>query len=193
MKFDAVIIGGGYAGCTAAGILSDAGLKVCVVSEGLSLAVSGSKTPYAAQAELQKHGVTFLRGDRAMGAKIEDGRVKGLETRNLGSGTILEADFYILATGKFFSRGLLSDKEHIWEPVFGADVEYSTDRTTWYDEDFSAPQPFMGFGVKTDASAHVFVGGKALENLYASGDIVAKGCKEANVTKLIEDYARRDK
>ena len=51
----------------------------------------------------------------------------------------------------------------------------------------------MDFGVKTDASARVLVDGKALENLYAAGDIVAKGCKEANVTKLIEDYARRDK
>lgn len=192
MRFDAVIIGGGYAGCTAAGILSDAGMKVCVVSEGLSLSVSGSKTPYAAQSALQKRGVTILRGDRAVGAKVEDGRVLGITTRNLGPGTMLEAPFYILATGKFFSRGLLSDKEHIWEPVFGADVEYGAERTSWFDEDFSAPQPFMGFGVKTDSSARVYVGGKVLENLFATGDIVAKGCKEANVTKLIEDYAGRE-
>ena len=50
----------------------------------------------------------------------------------------------------------------------------------------------MGFGVKTDSSARVYVGGKVLENLFATGDIVAKGCKEANVTKLIEDYAGRE-
>ena len=193
MRFDAVIIGGGYAGCTAAEALLGAGLKVCVVSEGLSLAVSGSKAPYSRLASIQKRGATVLRGDRALSAILEDGRVACVKTRNLGPETMLEADFFILASGKFFSRGLLSDKEHIWEPVFGADVEYGTDRTSWFDDDFSASQPFMGFGVKTDSSARVFVGGKALANLYAAGDIVAKDCKQVNVNKLIEDYAGRDK
>ena len=142
-----------------------AGKKVCVVSEGLSLSAVSYDSPYSRLAALQKHGATILRGDRAVSAKIEAGRVKEIRTRNLD--LPLEADEYILATGKFFSRGLLSDKDHIWEPVFGADVEYDQDRTKWFDPDFEAPQPFMKFGVKTDAEGRVIVGGRTIVNLTA--------------------------
>ena len=40
MKFDVVVIGGGWAGRTVADRLAGAGLRVCVVSEGLSLVSS---------------------------------------------------------------------------------------------------------------------------------------------------------
>ena len=171
MKFDVIIIGGGWAGCTEAEKLVKTGAKVCVVSEGLSLASVRYESPYARHAALQKAGVTVLRGDRALSGRIEDGKVTGIITRNLGEGDPLCADKFILATGKFFSRGLLSDKDHIWEPVFGADVDYDPDRTKWYDPDINAIQPFMKFGVKTDAEGHVLVDGKAIVNLTAVGDI----------------------
>lgn len=183
MKFDVVIIGGGRAGCSAAAQLCDSGLKVAIVSEGLSLSVSGSATPYARLAELQRRGVTVLRGDRAVGALIEDGRVKSVHTRNLGDDA-LQADWFVLATGKFFSRGLLSDKEHIWEPVFGADVEYDPDRSKWYDPDFNKPQPFMKYGVKTSPDGFVLAGGAVVGNLLAVGEIVAEGYPQSDLGKL---------
>ena len=169
MKFDVVIIGGGWAGCTAAENLVEAGRKVCIVSEGLSLAAVKYDSPYARLAALQKQGVFVLRGDRAVCGKIEEGKVVEVRTRNQDEPLV--ADEYILATGKFFSRGLLSDKDHVWEPVFGVDVDYDPDRTKWYDPDFDAPQPFMKFGVKTDAEGHVLVEGRAIVNLTAVGDI----------------------
>lgn len=169
MRFDVIIIGGGWSGCSAAEPLVKAGRKVCIVSEGLSLAAEKYGSPYERLAALQKQGCTVLRGDRAVSGKIEDGRVVEIRTRNLDEPLV--ADEYILATGKFFSRGLLSDREHIWEPLFGADVEYDPDRTKWFDPDFEAPQPFMKFGVKTDAEGRVFVGGRAIVNLTAVGDI----------------------
>lgn len=169
MRFDVIIIGGGWAGCTAAEELLEAGRNICIVSEGLSLAAVKYDSPYARLADLQKRGVTVLRGDRAISSVMEDGKVVEIRTRNLD--TPLQADEYILATGKFFSRGLLSDKEHIWEPVFGADVEYDADRTRWFDPDFDAPQPFMKFGVRTDAEGHVIVDGRVIVNLTAVGDI----------------------
>lgn len=171
MRFDVIIIGGGWAGCEAAENLVETGAKICVVSEGLSLAAEGYESPYARLAKLQKKGVTVLRGDRALCGKIEDGKVAGIVTRNFGESSPLTADRYILATGKFFSRGLLSDKDHIWEPVFGADVEYDPDRSKWYDQDFNAPQPFMKFRVKTDSEGRVIVGGQSIVNLTAVGDI----------------------
>ncbi len=169
MRFDAIIIGGGWAGCSAAEPLVEAGKKVCIVSEGLSLSAVKYDSPYARLAALQKRGAVVLRGDRAISGKIEDGRVVEVRTRNLDEALVAEQ--YVLATGKFFSRGLLSDKEHIWEPVFGADVVYDPDRRKWYDPDFDAPQPFMKFGVRTDADGKVFVGGHLITNLTAVGDI----------------------
>ena len=169
MRFDVIIIGGGWAGCTAAEPLVEAGKKVCIVSEGLSLSAVKYESPYARLATLQKQGAEVLRGDRAISGKIEDGKVVEIRTRNMDEPLV--ADEYVLATGKFFSRGLLSDKEHIWEPLFGADVAYDPDRTKWFDPDFEAPQPFMKFGVKTDTEGRVLVGGKAIVNLTAVGDI----------------------
>lgn len=169
MRFDVVIIGGGWAGCSAAEKLVEAGRKVCIVSEGLSLSAVKYDSPYARLAALQKQGAVVLRGDRAVCGKIEDGKVVEVRTRNQDEPLV--ADEYILATGKFFSRGLLSDKDHVWEPVFGADVDYDPDRTKWYDPDFDAPQPFIKFGVKTDAEGHVLVEGRAIVNLTAVGDI----------------------
>ncbi len=169
MRFDVIIIGGGWAGCTAAEKLVEAGRKVCVVSEGLSLASAEYDRPYARLAALQQKGATVLRGDRAMSGTINGERVVEIRTRNLDEPLV--ADEYILATGKFFSRGLISDREHVWEPVFGADVDYDPDRTKWYDPDFEAPQPFMKFGVKIDAEGHVLVDGRAIVNLRAVGDI----------------------
>ena len=171
MKFDVIIIGGGWAGCTAAEKLAGSGASVCVVSEGLSLASTGYESPYIRHSGLQKKGVVVLAGDRVLAGTLKDGKVTGLYTRNLGKTSPLVADEYILATGKFFSRGLLSDKDHVWEPVFGADVDYEPDRSKWFNPDFEAPQPFLKFRVKTDEQGHVIVGGRAIVNLKAVGDI----------------------
>ncbi len=191
MKFDVVVIGGGWAGRTVADRLAGAGLRVCVVSEGLSLTAVHDESPYSCLAGLQKKGVTVLRGDRALQGRADADKVTGLVTRNLGPDTMLEADAFVLATGKFFSRGLLSDMNHIWEPVFGADVAYDADRTKWADPEFSSHQPFMDFGVRTDEAGHVLVSGRPVMNLYAAGEILAAGSKEFDTDSFIEEYEHR--
>ena len=197
MRFDAVVIGGGRSGSAAALALVEAGLRVCVVSEGLSLGVAGSapasvatqqNPPYARLAELSAKGAMVLRGDSAVSGIWDVSVLKAVVTRNL-SDMPLEADFFVLATGKFFSRGLLSDMEKIWEPVFGADVYFTPGRETWSDADFFAPQPFMGFGVLTDAEGRILFGGNPAENLYGTGGVLAAGSKALDINKLISRYA----
>lgn len=170
-QFDALIIGGGDAGCGVAEQLVEAGRTVCIVSEGLSLGQKDNPRPYGRLAALQKKGATVLRGDRVLGGSFEDGRLVSVFTRNLGKADPLGASIFVLATGRFFSRGLMSDKDHVWEPVFGSDIEYDPDRSKWFDPDFAAPQPFMKFCVKTDASGSVLIGGRPVANLKAVGDI----------------------
>lgn len=187
--FDIIVIGGGWTGCGVAEAFLQAGKKVCVISDGLSLAVSGSDAPYSRLSALQKDGATILRGDRVLAGNWNGRRLVSVVTRNLGMQTPLSADIFVLATGKFFSRGLLSDKEHVWEPIFGSDVVSSPDRTRWYDPDFFAPQPFLGYGVLTDESGRILFGGEPAENLYASGEIVAEGYASAGIQKILTNYA----
>ena len=88
------------------------------------------------------------------------------------NGITLEASEFVLATGRFFSRGLIADMEGVREPLFGADVDFPADRSKWFDPDFFAPQPFEGFGVKTDKKGRILKGGKAVENVFAIGKIL---------------------
>lgn len=165
MRFDVVIIGGGLAGLTAAVKLQEAGQSCAVVSEGLSL----HKTPAR---EFTALGGTLLRGDSVLKGDWDGMTLKRVYTRNLET-TSLEADFFILATGKFFSKGLVATMDSVTEPVFGADVKYEPDRDKWCDSDFSAVQPFESFGVVTDGSGRVCLESVPAENLYAAGEVLA--------------------
>ena len=164
MKFDAVIIGGGLAGMTAATALQQGGLKCAVVAEGLSLS-GASREAYTAA------GGTLLAGDRVTGGTIENGRLVSIRTEKLGDVT-LEARAFILATGKYFSRGIVADMNRVYEPVFGLDVQYDTDRICWFNSSFSAPQRFLEFGVITEDGCAVKDGVK-IENLFPAGEVLA--------------------
>lgn len=165
MRYDVVIIGGGLAGMTAGVALQRAGKRCCVVAAGLSL----HQTP---RAEYVSLGGTLLAGDSVVGGEFDDNVLKCVKTSKLGE-TPLCADAFILCTGKFFSRGLRSDMDHIYETVFGCDVQYDQDPSKWVAREFAADQPFMSFGVLTDPQGHVSIDGKPIENLYAAGEILA--------------------
>lgn len=164
MKFDAVIIGGGLAGMTAATALQQGGLKCAVVAEGLSLS-GASREAYTAA------GGTLLAGDRVTGGTIENGRLVSIRTEKLGDVT-LEARAFILATGKFFSRGIVADMQKVYEPIFGLDVQYDADRSTWFSPSFAAPQRFLEFGVIAEDGCAVRNGVK-IENLFPAGEVLA--------------------
>jgi len=183
MKYDVIIIGGGLAGCTAAAALAEAGKHVALFSEGLSLhdASEGPAShkaqlfhPYSALSALVAKGVTVFRGDSVIRAEMSEDSpcVKAVFSRNLGNEP-LEAGAYLLATGKFFSRGIISNMERIFEPVFDADVDFDPDHEKWFDPDFFALQPYERFGVKTDEAGHVIKDGKSIENLFAAGQVMA--------------------
>jgi len=165
MRFDVVIIGGGRAGIAAGTALERAGLKCAIVAAGLNF----EKTP---RSEFISLGGTVFKGDRALEGVWDNHFLKAIKTRNLGR-TLLSADYFILASGKFFSRGLVATMDRVYEPVFGADVEYDEDRGNWTVPDFFAPQPFEKFGVLTDGSGRLMIGGVASENLFAAGEILA--------------------
>ena len=164
MKFDVVVIGGGLAGMTAATALQQGGIRCAVIAEGLSLS-GASREAYTAA------GGTLLAGDRVTGGTIENGRLVSIRTEKLGDVT-LEARAFILATGKFFSRGIVADMQKVYEPIFGLDVQYDADRSTWFSPSFAAPQRFLEFGVIAEDGCAVRDGVK-IENLFPAGEVLA--------------------
>lgn len=175
MRYDAVVIGGGASGCAEALARAARGQKVCLVTAGLtlhSLEPAFEGKPYKDLRALSGEGVAVLRGDIVNAAVwAEEGKKRVLAVRT-ANGITLEADTFVLATGRFFSRGLMADMDRVFEPVFGADVVFPADRSEWFDPDFFAPQPFENFGVRTDSKGRIIINGKTVENVYAVGKIL---------------------
>ena len=133
--------------------------------------VPGMRTQMKLKQSFEAAGGTFLMGDEALSAEISGGKAVSLKTRNLGDHA-LEADSFILATGAFFSKGLAATTEKVYETLFGLDVSFSDGRSSWYDADFYAAQPFSVFGVVTDGKLRAVKDGVPVENLYAAGSVL---------------------
>ena len=133
--------------------------------------VPGIRTQLLLKRRYEVLGGTYLMGDQALKAHLHEGVVHSIVTKNLDS-HYLEASHFILASGGFFSKGLISNPFEIYEPVFGLDVEHTPDRNAWYHPDFTEDQPYMHFGVRTDAGLHALLKGEPVRNLYAIGSIL---------------------
>lgn len=120
----------------------------------------------------QKQGGVYMLGDSVVSGEFENGRLKSIHTLNHGD-TEFEADNFIIASGSFFSKGLVANQNEVTEPVFGLDVEAASDRGQWYDRNMFNNQPYMSFGVATDADFRTSKGGATVENLYAVGAILS--------------------
>ena len=166
---------------TAATELQQAGLKCAVVAEGLSLH-NASRRAFSAA------GGTLLAGDRVTGGKLAGGRLLSVSTAKLGD-MDLEADAFVLATGKYFSKGLVADMDRVHEPLFGLDVAFDDDRSKWFDPSFAAPQRFLEFGVKT-MDGRAVKDGRAVENLFPAGEVLAGvSSAQGDATAVIKESA----
>ncbi|PVZ86347.1 anaerobic glycerol-3-phosphate dehydrogenase subunit B [Serratia sp. S1B] len=133
--------------------------------------VLGMRLYQALRQRFQQLGGVFMPGDTVLWASIEQQRISGLYTRN-HTDIPLRAQQVVLASGSFFSNGLVADLAGIREPVFGLDVFSKAERADWSHPDFFAAQPYLQFGVKTDASLRALKQGEAIDNLYAIGAVV---------------------
>ena len=150
------------------------GIPARVVFAGtLPPSVPGIRTQMLLRRRYEVLGGTYLMGDRVTGAHVYEDTVHSVVTKHLDR-HYLEGDHFILATGGFFSKGLVSNPFKIYEPVFELDVDYNPDRNTWYDATFQEHQPYMAFGVKTDESLRTLRGGVPVKNLYAIGSILGE-------------------
>lgn len=129
----------------------------------------------------QKLGGVYMPGDTVLRAEIEGQHVKAIYTHN-HTDIALTADNFVLASGSFFSNGLRSEFNGVSEPVFNLDITSAQNRMNWSDANLFNAQPYLQFGVKTDAQLRGLINGLPLNNLYAIGailngyDPIQQGC-----------------
>lgn len=134
--------------------------------------VPGVRTQLALCNYFQQLGGTYLLGDNVTEGRLEGDRLVSVKTHNHEE-VEFKADHFILATGSFFSHGLIAETNRITEPIFGLDVEADEQRTQWYAKDLYARQPYMSYGVRSDERFRPMIQGRPIENLYATGSILA--------------------
>ena len=130
--------------------------------------IPGIKAQQALQHRFRSLGGEYFLGDTVLAAEMDEGRVKQIFTANHGN-IPFRADNFVLATGSFFSRGLIATPDSVREPVFGLDTAYVADRREWYSLRFFDRHNYQSFGVRTDKSLHAIKNGNAIENLYCAG------------------------
>lgn len=134
--------------------------------------VPGIRTQMTLRAEFEKAGGRFFLGDTVTDADFcENGNVKSIGTVNFGD-IRLHADNFVLASGSFFSKGLVASPTHISEPVFGIDLDFVQGRDNWFDGNFWNRQNYIAFGASAKEGLHASIGGRETGNLYVIGSIL---------------------
>ena len=80
----------------------------------------------------------------------------------------------MLATGGLVGKGVRSDRERAFEPIFDCHVPHPADRYDWFVDDVFGDQPYARFGLPVDRDLRPLDAGDALEfaNLRAAGAVL---------------------
>lgn len=146
-------------------------IPVCVVPT-MPPSVPGIRTQKRLRRVFELAGGAYMLGDSVISAEMGDGKVYNVHTVNHGD-IALQADNFVLASGSFFSNGLCAHMDGIIEPVFGADVDFDPNRSTWYNASIFEAQRYRTFGVATDEHFRIKVNGKIQDNVYAIGSVLS--------------------
>jgi glycerol-3-phosphate dehydrogenase subunit B len=140
----------------------------------IPISVPGMRMQYQLRSYFSKLGGVYMLGDNVNGGKIENSQLQYITTVNHEDEKFY-ADNYILASGSFVGHGIVSNYDTVSEPVFGLDVEDNVPFAQRSDIDMYKSQPFMSYGVVTDAQFKACQNGKTVNNLYAAGSVIG-GC-----------------
>lgn len=138
--------------------------------------VLGMRQHHQLKTHFEQLGGFIFNGAKVIKADIEQQQVKQVYT-SLHGDEAITAQHFVLATGNFFSQGLVADFDHIYEPIFNADIlsvgDFSpTNRLTWTNSRFAAPQPYQQAGVVINQKCQVQCQGQIIENLFAIGNVL---------------------
>lgn len=151
-------------------IQKQAGKTVRVLST-LPPSVPGLRAQQQLRHCFQEAGGVYMLGDTVLRAEREGNRIAKLYSYNHGDIPFVGNNI-VLASGSYFSQGVVATPDGVYEPVFGLDVAYSGDRGQWYDLNLFSKQAYQSFGVKTDEQFHGMLQGKSIDNLYVAGAVL---------------------
>ncbi|WP_336328401.1 glycerol-3-phosphate dehydrogenase subunit GlpB [Halovenus sp. HT40] len=122
---------------------------------------------------LDEAGVSIETGNPVTDFDGED-RIEQIYIEKNGAKIPNSADQYILATGGLVGKGVESDREGVYEPVFDCHVAHPEDRYDWFEDAVFGDHEFAGFGVATDEQLRPLDDGStvAFENLRAAGSVL---------------------
>ncbi|AGB38408.1 glycerol-3-phosphate dehydrogenase subunit GlpB [Natronococcus occultus] len=85
-----------------------------------------------------------------------------------------EASQYVLATGGLVGKGVRSERERVFEPIFDCFVPHADDRYDWFVDDVFGEQPYARFGVVPDRELRPLDADEEPEfsNLRAAGAVL---------------------
>lgn len=141
----------------------------------------------------RRAGGFVMPGDSVISVRRDGERITQLFTRNHGDIPV-QAEQFVLATGSFFSNGLASDIDHIYEPLLNLNLTETLPRREWTSADLFARQRYLEAGVATDAHLHPADARGTITNLYATGAVLGgynplqEGCG-AGVSLVTAMYA----
>lgn len=116
-------------------------------------------------------GGRLFNGHTVVAAEYDGDRLVSVTTDRLEDDP-LRADDFILASGNFFSRGLVATPEAVVEPALALDTVSPAADARWTADIFES-QPLFAAGVATDGEFRAIRGGKPLKNVYAIGSILS--------------------
>ena len=108
--------------------------------------VPGIRAQLQLRRTFEQAGGVYMLGDTVLRADEECARITRLYSLNHGD-IPFEVRNVVLATGSYFSQGLVALPGKVCEPVLGLDVEFVADRKEWYDMNVFAAQRYEAFGV----------------------------------------------
>ncbi|QCS41785.1 glycerol-3-phosphate dehydrogenase subunit GlpB [Natrinema versiforme] len=84
------------------------------------------------------------------------------------------ADQYVLATGGLVGKGVESERERVFEPIFDCHVPHAADRYDWFVDDVFGDQPYARFGLPVDRDLRPLDADDGLEfpNLRGAGAVL---------------------
>jgi glycerol-3-phosphate dehydrogenase subunit B len=131
------------------------------------------------KSSFQKKGGRLFIGFSSAQPVMEKSRIAGIALGDPGRNVPYRAAAFVLATGQFVGGGLDSDRNRIFETLFGLPVRHPGNRKEWFRSTLLNPagQPFNAFGVETDRNLQpVDLRGQVVyPNLFAAGGILAHG------------------
>ncbi|MCU4753058.1 glycerol-3-phosphate dehydrogenase subunit GlpB [Halobacteria archaeon AArc-curdl1] len=123
---------------------------------------------------LEEAGVRVTTGVEVVDYDSSNGHIDHAVVDRTGQRVPYQADEYVLATGGLVGKGIDSERERVFEPLFDCHVEHAGDRYEWFDGDAFGDHPFARYGVSVDAELRPQKadGTVEFENLRAAGSVL---------------------